>query len=323
MTSLEDKVCALEIKAEDQEQRSHLENIKVHAIPVESNQYHHEDCYNIIIGLLRHHFNIFIEKQDISICHRQTIPSEKKKLGKHYIPVIYCRFVNRHLAEVVKQFNLLKNPLSIYGKPFRICQNLTLERRKIWDSLENTLETFQAKWVQNGNIFAKKDAHSHPVKINHHKVLEKLLLSANRENNKVSHHGQATSAESSAPPILLPTPQVPQSYGQRNPPPIPPRKPIRKLSPYFTRTPFPPSRSNSVSTSIPATVQGATYAHTVSRKNYENVFTPYERSRFYSGNMNSLLSPRSLWPNFHPDLPMLNKSQYTNRSNMNRGSFSR
>ena len=68
-----------------------------------------ENPFDVIIRFLSHYLGIKISKRDISICHRQTIPSDKKKAGKHYIPPIYCRFLNRSLVqEILLRKHLLK-----------------------------------------------------------------------------------------------------------------------------------------------------------------------------------------------------------------------
>ena len=154
--SLQREASELKIKVDSIEQQGRKETLEIHGIPVEGS-IKQEDCYQVVLGFLAYHFNIRLQKLDISVCHRQTIPSEKKRLGRQYIPLIYCKFVNRFRArDIVKKYNQLKNPLNKFGKPFKVCENLSFERREIWESVLDNLESYPIKWVDNGKIFLKK-----------------------------------------------------------------------------------------------------------------------------------------------------------------------
>ena len=89
-----------------------------------------ERPYDVIIEFLRRHLGIFISKRDISICHRQDIPSERRKLGKNYIAPIYCKFVNRSVVHaILEKRHLLKNIRNEANQPYLIKSNLTPTRR--------------------------------------------------------------------------------------------------------------------------------------------------------------------------------------------------
>ena len=75
----------------------------------------------------------------------------------------------------MKQFKKIKNPLNKYGKPFEICENLTFERRSIWEAANSNLPTYSQKWIKNGKIFLKKNADSYPITITDREALNKLL----------------------------------------------------------------------------------------------------------------------------------------------------
>ena len=50
-----------------------------------------EDATQLIINFLRVSLGINITNRDISICHRQDIPSERQRLGRKFIAPIYCK----------------------------------------------------------------------------------------------------------------------------------------------------------------------------------------------------------------------------------------
>ena len=108
--------------------------------------------------------------RDISICHRQFNPSEKKKYGKNYIQSIYVKFVNRSLVKtILKKRYLLKN-----FPQFSIKENLTLYRRNILDRVKEELVSYPHNWVSNGNIFVKKTG-CRPIMVNTVEKFEELL----------------------------------------------------------------------------------------------------------------------------------------------------
>ena len=120
MCELKGRASDLEEKGDGRQQQTRKETIEIHGIPEEG---FNENCYNIAIGVFQHHLGLNLVKKDFSVCHRQTIPSEKKKYGKAYIPVMYCQLVNRFVArDVVERFKRLKT-LQIYmGSPSRFAR---------------------------------------------------------------------------------------------------------------------------------------------------------------------------------------------------------
>ena len=72
-------------------------------------------------------------------------------MGHKYIPVLYCKFVNQYWAtDIVTRFSFMNNPLNKYGMPFKVCENLTFERRSIWETVKDKLVSYPYKWVKNG-----------------------------------------------------------------------------------------------------------------------------------------------------------------------------
>ena len=166
------------------EQQGRKETIEIHGIPEEGPR---EDCYSVVLGVLSHHLNMNLQKTDISVCHRQIIPSDKKLQGSKYIPPIYCKMVHRFRArDIVAKFKRLKNPMNKYGKPFAICENLTYERRSLWETVESKLTHYPQKWIKNGKIFLKKSEDSFPIKITSRNSLNKLLPTRQKIPPKVS-----------------------------------------------------------------------------------------------------------------------------------------
>ena len=131
-----------------------------------------EDPTSVIINFLRTCMGIFITNRDISICHRQYNPSEKSKMGKDYVPAIYCKFLNRSLAKLIlkKRYMLKKYP------QYTVEENLTLPRRLLLERVQNELPRF-SHWISNGNIFIKEHSQSRPIKINTTARLEEFLES--------------------------------------------------------------------------------------------------------------------------------------------------
>ena len=167
----------------------------------------HEDCIEVIIEFLRRYLGIYIRDYDISIAHRQVIPHMKKRLGRNYIPPIYCKFINRHVVhEIFRRRHLLKNHRNIYGQRFNICQNLTLRRRLIWDKVQSKLVMFKRKWVSmNGTIFVKKSHYSKPIKVNSEDFVDELLMKENTLAGKArsTAPNQEKSAPNKVPPAAL------------------------------------------------------------------------------------------------------------------------
>lgn len=206
ITALQNDVHALKLKSDNQEQQGRKETIEIHGIPVES----HEDCYQVVLGFLAYHFGMRLQKADISVCHRQVIPSDKKLMGNHYIPPIYCKLVNRYRArDIVQQFNKMKNPLTKFGTPFKVCENLTFERRALWEAVGTKLPSSTRKWIKNGKIFLKKSPSSFPTKVTSQEALDRLLnsetiqpqgMSGGIQSQNVAAADGGNTAQSKVPP---------------------------------------------------------------------------------------------------------------------------
>ena len=165
---------AIELDSNQQYPRREILNFL--KIPFQGNRRHPEDTYQIVITFLRQYLDIHIQLTDISICHRQVIPSDKRSLGKKYIPPIYCKFLHRSLVHrILEQRHLLKGQFNRYGDPLDITENLTPKRRLLLEAVETKLNSFNKKWVKNGDIFVKKYPKSRPIKIVNEASLNKLL----------------------------------------------------------------------------------------------------------------------------------------------------
>ena len=176
MSTLENQYAEFAVQVEEALQYPRREIVNFLKIPFQGNRRHPEDPYHVIIKFARCYLNINIKLSDISICHRQVIPSEKKKLGKRYIPPIYCKFVHRSLVhKILARRQLLKNCYNRFGDPLDIQENLTPTRRLLWEDVNAKLTSFSRRWIKNGNIFVKKDAKSFPIKIKSEHVLNQLL----------------------------------------------------------------------------------------------------------------------------------------------------
>ena len=156
-----------------------------------------ERATDLIINFLWVRLGIDITNRDISICHRQDIPSERKALGKKYIAPIYCKFLHRSLVhEILNRKHFLRNTRNEFNEPYEIEQNLTPNRRLLWNSVEEKLAHFRFKWVKRGgDICVKEQANSKVVKVISERVLDELV------------------AKHPAPEI---TPSIPNGPPQRN-----------------------------------------------------------------------------------------------------------
>lgn len=175
-------------------QYTRRETIEFHNIPIESTYYHPECTYEIIINFLKIHFDIHLTMRDISVCHRQVIPTEKKKAGRKYIPPIYCKFLNRSIAlHILKdRKHCLKNARNAYGQPLEVKHNLTPENRLIWEDVQNNLPGYKIRYISNWKIFVKKDSMSKPIHVASEKVLHNLI-------DVQSNEAQITITSSTAP----------------------------------------------------------------------------------------------------------------------------
>ena len=188
--------CTVELEGVKQYLRHEI--VEFQKIPNEGTYQHPEDCYQIVKDFCDRYLDITISRYDISICHRQFNPAEKKKLGRRYIPAIYVKFVNRFLAHLVlKRKKRLNNYRNKFGQKFSVRENLTLKRRLLWESVNSKLVTYRFKWIRNGKIFVRKDDQSRAVMIGSDDDLEQLL-SAQRElkpSTRTSNGGDAAGTQ--------------------------------------------------------------------------------------------------------------------------------
>ena len=86
------------------------ETLEFHNIPNQYDEKGNEDTTAIITDFCKKYLDMKISESDISISHRQIHPDEKRKLGKHYVPSVYRKFVSRTTArQCIRKKNLLKN----------------------------------------------------------------------------------------------------------------------------------------------------------------------------------------------------------------------
>ena len=155
-------------------------------IPLEGNWYYPENTNRIIVNFLRIHLNLYITESDISISHRQSIPREKEKYGRNYIPPIYCKFLNRHLVhEIMRRRHRLDNTRNKFNQKYEIRENLTKEKRLLLASVESKLKDFRFKWVKNGKIFVRKNSGHKAIRIFSKDTLEELLKKPHTPKEKL------------------------------------------------------------------------------------------------------------------------------------------
>lgn len=173
------RMATIEETVGDHLQYSRRETIEFCGIHSESTRYSKENCYDIIINFLRIHFDIYITSRDISICHRQDNPSERKKMGNKYIPPIYCKMVNRSLGIYILdiQERCLRNVKNRFGQTLSVVQNLTYDNRILWESVKTNLSSYRVKYVVNGSgkIIVRKNNYSKPIHVPNNKKLAELI----------------------------------------------------------------------------------------------------------------------------------------------------
>ena len=175
MKSLEAQCEQISAHVDRVEQYTHQYILNFKNIINRGTRYHPERPTELIIDFLGCNLGIFIEKRDISICHRQDIPSERKRLGKNYIAPIYCKFLNRSLVHaILRKKHLLKNVRNEFNQPYFIEENLTLNRRLLWDSVEEKLGHFKFRWTKKGDIFVRENANAKVIKVINERVIEEL-----------------------------------------------------------------------------------------------------------------------------------------------------
>ena len=136
-----------------------------------------ENVTDLVINFLSKRLGIKITNRDISICHRQDIPSERMRLGRKYIAPIYCKFLHRTLVhEILGRKHLLRRTRNKFNEPYEVTQNLTLNRRLLWSAVQEKLGNFRFKWVKRGgDICVKKNANSKVIKVTCERVLDELV----------------------------------------------------------------------------------------------------------------------------------------------------
>ncbi len=134
---------------------------------------------------------------DVSISHRQPIEADKQKYGDRYIAPIYCRFVNRQLANLImKRRFRLKNERNNRNEKFNIKENLTLQRRLLHDRARTELTSYRHQWVKNGSVFVKKSNDSRPIRLHSEVDLERLISEQNKSDstNPITHRASYVNA---------------------------------------------------------------------------------------------------------------------------------
>ena len=150
-----------------------------------------ERTTDVILEFLRKFLGMRISNRDISICHRQDIPSLRRKMGKKYIVPIYCKFVNRSIVhEIMRRRHLLKNVRNALNNPYIIEENLTPNRRVLWESVQKKLTNFRSKWVFRGSIYVRKHANSEKIKVISEHVLNDLVAANERPGTDTSLSAQ-------------------------------------------------------------------------------------------------------------------------------------
>ena len=173
--ALERQVEQLAVQIDDQEQQTRKEIGVFENIPYEGNKRFPENPTRMVINFLKCHLDIHVQERDISICHRQTIMADRKRLGTAYIAPIYCKFLNRSLFyKILEREHWLRGQFNIFGEEFSIHENLTLNRRVLWSSVQEKLDHFQFKWVKNGCIYVREKPRSRIIKIVSDHVIDEL-----------------------------------------------------------------------------------------------------------------------------------------------------
>ena len=149
---------------------------ELHNIVRRGNRRHPERTTDVVIEFLWKFLGMRISSRDISICHRQDIPSLRKKMGRNYIMPIYCKFLNRTVVhEMMRRRHLLKNMRNEYNMPYTIHENLTPNRRLLWDSVQKKLGHFRFRWVKRGKIYVRERADSAVIQVISERVLTDLI----------------------------------------------------------------------------------------------------------------------------------------------------
>ena len=159
-----------------------------------------EDTAQEILDFVLTFFGLRLSRNDISICHRVVIPDEKRKMGRDYVPLIYCKFVRREVAHaILKRRHMLRNVLNARGKQYVVNENLTLCRRQLKERVEKELTSYRFYWVRNGNIYVKKHPRSRPIQISNEATFEKLLAEQKAVSKNIQERVSSVIASSSFP----------------------------------------------------------------------------------------------------------------------------
>ena len=135
--SLETQIEQFSVQLDNVEQNTRQYILQFENIVNRGSRDYPECATDVIISFLWNFLGMCISNRHISICHRQDIPSLRKKLGKKYIEPIYCKFLNRSVVhEILRRKHLLKHARNEHNGPYFIKENLTLNRRLLWDSVE-------------------------------------------------------------------------------------------------------------------------------------------------------------------------------------------
>ena len=157
-------------------QQGRKEMIEVHNIPYSYDLHGNEDTTTMMVHFCRNRLGLNVTRRDISVSHRQDHPDERRKVGKNYIPPIYCKFVSRNLAHrCLEQKWKIRGLKNNYGLPIFLRENLTQHRRELWNRVQSELLSYPIQWVKNGKIFVKKFSSSRSITVLTDETLNKLL----------------------------------------------------------------------------------------------------------------------------------------------------
>ena len=247
-----------------------------------------ENCAQKILYFLHDVLGIRLRLEDIDIAHRMSIPQDRIKQGKNYLPPIYVKFVHKSIVQLIlRKRYLLDGIKNQYGQNYAIQQNLTLPRRQMWAKVMDKLTSYRFIWIHNGKIFVRKDRSSRAIMISGDHKLQELI---NKQNEHLTPSVQPPKlrihSSGSVPRLADKSPTLPATplFGPppQPPPRLPPPLPSRTLFP-FNAPPaqYPPLQ---IHTNI-------ANSHIANDLGYS--FTPYERHQLKLGSRNSPLSPQS------------------------------
>lgn len=189
LVATKENVETLSVKVDGIEQQGRKETVEFHNLPYRCDFYGHEDTDKIVVDFCNQFLGMKISRSDISISHRQEHPDEKAKLGDRYLPSIYAKFTRRKTAHTcMEKRHLIRNLKNYKGQEIFLRENLTLDRRMLWDRVDKELHSFAYKWVKNGKIFVRRFPKSRSIKILSEKVLDELLKKQPNKELIVCHN---------------------------------------------------------------------------------------------------------------------------------------